>query len=169
MSLERLCPAHRFMYEYGCFAAFWSNFELLMEVAIWIHSGRPAKQNAWFVNPLAAGAKKEILEKHLADAGEGETLSALRAVFAVADRNGWIHGHILNPTGDFSVMTKLRIRRKGTALVVDKEQLSVVSSPFSSFYEAFEAFERCVGISKDKCDEYILRLQMPQVGPPSPS
>jgi nicotinamide mononucleotide adenylyltransferase len=93
------------MYEYGCFAAFWSNFELAIEVGIWLYSGRAAKENCRLVNPKTAGQKKVMLENLLLDKGLKEANDALQEVFSVADRNGWIHGHILNPNQDFSRLT----------------------------------------------------------------
>ena len=53
------------MYEFGCFAAFWSNFELLMEVAIWKLTGRNARENCTLVNHETAGIKRGLLEELL--------------------------------------------------------------------------------------------------------
>ena len=160
MTLKDFHPAHKFMYEFGCFTAFWSNFELMMEVGIWIHTKRSAKENCKDVNlKKTAGEKKEILKKLLSKKHLMDAYSALEKVFAVADRNGWIHGHVLNPNGDFSRLTRLRVQLDGDNLKVDNTTIDVSVSPFLTFYEAFGEFEAKSGISREKCNEYIALLQ----------
>ena len=147
------------MYEFGCFTAFWSNFELMMEVGIWLHTGRPAKENCKLVNLKTAGVKKNLLKEILLDKQLTEAQDALENVFSVADRNGWVHGHVLNPNGDFSRLTRLRVELNGNDVKVDNTTIDFSVSPFVSFYSAFGEFEAKSGISKEKCNEYIALLQ----------
>jgi hypothetical protein len=156
---QTLHPAKTFMYEYGCFAAFWSNFELLMEVAICEATGKSAKDNCKEINPKTAGIKKKILQDHLQSLGRQNVAEALEAVFSVADRNGWLHGHILNPNKDFSLLTRLRIEKNGDDLVVTNTPISFDTSPFQAFYEAYGHFEILSGISKERCNKYISEIQ----------
>ena len=130
-----------------------------MEVGIWVLTGRQAKENCRIVNPETAGTKKVILEKLLLGKGQKETLEALHEVFEVADRNGWIHGHVLNPNGDFSRLTRLRVQRQGTGLKVANSLIRLDVSPFAAFYLAYEAFQIKLDISSEKCNEYITSLQ----------
>lgn len=151
-------PAHEFMYEYGCFVAFWSNFELQMEVAIFELSGRPAKDVCKEINPMTAGGKRKILQGLLLRNDKRDLLDALDAVFNVADRNSWLHGHILNPNGDFSLLRRLRIERNGNDLVVKNSDISFETSPFTAFYEAFGDFALQFGLTKGRCNNYIRQL-----------
>jgi hypothetical protein len=158
--VQHLHPAQKFMYEYGCFAAFWSNFEMLMEVAICDLTGRDAVDNCKLVNTKTAGQKKQILQDLLIAAGRKDAYDSLQAVFDVADRNGWLHGHILNPNGDFSVLTRLRVEKRGEDLVVSNSRVSFDTSPFEAFYEAFRELENQLGLSKERCNDYIRSLQV---------
>jgi len=160
MTIDTLAPSQRFMYELGCFVAFWSNFELLMEVAIADLLARDAKTNCRLVNPWTAGRKMRELERLLSDQGRTGIVERLRAVFDIADRNSWIHGHILNPVGDFSRLTRLRIRvEPGDALRVTNETVAFDVSPFEQFYAAYQKFHQATGISVDRCNQYIRDLQ----------
>lgn len=159
MTPEEFHPAHRFMYEFGCFTAFWSNFELMMEVGVWLHSGKTPKENCRLVNLKTAGKKKDILMQLLLNKGLTDALNALENVFVVADRNGWIHGHLLNPNGDFSRLARLRVELNGNDIKVENITIDFSISPFKDFYEAFGEFEAKSGISKEKCNEYITLLQ----------
>ncbi|RZU03141.1 hypothetical protein EV670_1174 [Rivibacter subsaxonicus] len=145
------------MYEFGTFVAFWSNFELMVEVGIWLHSGTTAKENCKSINVLKAGRKKERLKKLLDEIGNVDAGNALVEVFDVADRNGWIHGHILNPNGDFSRLTRLRVEVKGPSFYVTNTVVRTDS--FDPFYEAYASFEQKSGITKAQCDEYIRLVQ----------
>lgn len=157
--MKALHPAQTFMYEYGCFAAFWSNFELMMEVAICDLTGRSAKENCLEINTKTAGQKKKILQDLLQSIGQHEECDALEAVFDVADRNGWLHGHILNPNGDFSVLTRLRIERNGNSFTITNTPISFDTSPFEAFYLVYGQFELKLKLTKDRCDQYIRDLQ----------
>lgn len=157
--VQNLHPAQKFMYEYGCFVAFWSNFEMLMEVAICDLSERDAADNCRLVNTKTAGQKKQILQNLLIAAGRKDAGDSLQAVFDVADRNGWLHGHILNPNGDFSVLTRLRVEKRGKDLIVSNDRISFDTSPFKAFYEAFGKLEDQLDLSKERCNDYIRSLQ----------
>ena len=158
--VQHLHPAQKFMYEYGCFAAFWSNFEMLMEVAICDLAERDAVDNCKLVNTKTAGQKKQILQNLLIAAGRKDAHDSLQAVFDVADRNGWLHGHILNPNGDFSVLTRLRVEKRGEDVVVSNNRISFDTSPFEVFYRAFGGLEDQLGLSKERCNDYIRSLQV---------
>lgn len=160
MSIAMLAPAQRFMYEFGCFVAFWSNFELLMEVAISDLLNRDAKTNCRVVNPRTAGWKMRELVRLLSDKGRTDVIERLGTVFDIADRNSWIHGHILNPAGDFSRLTRLRIEVEGDdPLHVTNNAIAFDVSPFQEFYAAYAEFQQCTGISVERCDQYIRDLQ----------
>lgn len=148
------------MYEYGCFTSFWSNFELMMEVAIWMFSDNDPKKNCKDINPKTAGQKKNYLSKILLEQNQQQINNALTNVFSVADRNGWIHGHILNPGGDFSRFTRLRIEKNINGdITVNNAEISFDISPFNDFYDAYGQFEVTSGASTEKCNEYITLLQ----------
>ena len=157
--LENLSPAQRFMYEYGAFAAFWSNLEILLEVAIWDLSGNDAKLNCRGINPKTAGPKKQILEKLLIEKGMVDAQSALTEVFNVAERNDWLHGHIFNPKGDFSVLTRLRVSIVNKELSVSNTQINFEISPFQAFYTAFSRLQESLKLSEARCNEYINLIQ----------
>ena len=157
--LDSLPPAQRFMYEYGCFAAFWSNFEILLEVAIWDLSGNDAKLNCQEINPKTAGPKKNILGKILIKKGMTDAQSALNEVFDVAERNDWLHGHIFNPKGDFSVLTRLRITIQEGNLCASNTRINFEISPFEAFYTAFGRLQKALNISEARCNEYIKLIQ----------
>jgi hypothetical protein len=131
----------------------------MMEVGIWRLSGKSAKDNCKLVNLKTAGKKKAILAELLLGSGQQEVHDALQEVFSVADRNGWIHGHVLNPNGDFSRLTRLRIEKRGADLIVNNSTISFDLSPFELFYEAYGKFEAKSQISKGMCNEYIDSLQ----------
>jgi hypothetical protein len=154
-----LAPAQRFMYEYGCFASFWSNFELLMEVAIADLTQRSAKENSRIINGETAGKKKQILAALLTHADRHDVLAALQDVFDIAERNSWIHGHILNPNGDFSRLTRLRIEQNDGGSFATNEEINFDSSPFEGFYEAYQEFQNKASITAERCNTYIRNLQ----------
>ncbi len=151
------------MYEFGCFIAFWSNFELMLEVAIYEFSDGPAKANCLEWNPQSAGRKKEKLEKLLAHSPEKNKpkLAALKKVFDVAERNDWIHAHILNPNGDFSVLTRFRVEKYRNSLKVSNARIDFNKDLFSDFYDAYGDFEKVFNLPRSRCDAYILELQEP--------
>jgi hypothetical protein len=157
--LDYLSPAQRFMYEYGSFAAFWSNLEILLEVAIWDLSGNDAKLNCQEINPKTAGPKKQILERLLIEKGMVDAQSALTEVFNVAERNDWLHGHIFNPKGDFSVLTRLRVTVENKELSVSNTQINFETSPFQAFYTAFSRLQESLKLSEARCNEYINLIQ----------
>ena len=61
MALSQLTPAQRFMFEYGCFIAFWGNFEMYMEVVIWCLSNDDPIENCHKINKKTAGTKRKVL------------------------------------------------------------------------------------------------------------
>jgi hypothetical protein len=147
------------MYEFGCFTAFWSNFEIMMEVAIWKLSGKSPKENCSEINTKMAGKKKSELELLLSASGNQKAIDALNEVFNVADRNGWIHGHILNPKGDFSVLTRLRVEKNSNGLAVSNLPINMSISPFESFYSKYQEFQNEINLTVEECDDYIRQIQ----------
>ena len=109
-ALDLLPPAQRFMYEYGCFAAFWGNLDLMMEEAlIWhLESADDATTSCQNVNRLTSGEKRHRLTP-LLERVSPDAVSALDHLFDVAGRNDWIHGVVLNPHGDHSRLTRFRV------------------------------------------------------------
>ena len=158
--LDLLPPAQRFMYEYGCFVSFWSNFELQMEVVIWKLSGTNPIENCRCVNKLTASQKRDRLAKLFAQHQQPRLLEFLNRIFDVAERNDWIHGHILNPVGDFSRLTRFRVR-KGDQVTNDPIQFH--ANLFEEFYTARREFEDAVvdrlGITVETANCYLTELQ----------
>lgn len=161
MKLQGLHPAQRFMYEYGCFAAFWSNFDMMMEVAIWRLTRRTPIENCREVNRLTAGQKRRILTGLLIARNESAKMEALNKVFEIAQRNDWIHGHILNPNGDFSRLTLLRVTIDGCKFAVTNKDIDLNASPFGDFFDAWAEFEACFDSIKELGNQYITELQQP--------
>jgi hypothetical protein len=151
--IDSLHPAYKFMYEYGCFTSFWSNFDILMDVAICKLSGQDPK-NYCLSKKMTSGDKKKELEKYLNDP---VVLSKLQAVFDVAERNDWIHGHILNPNKDFSRLTRLRIDSKNKK--VTNEIIDYSGSHFEKFYSAYGEFQAAIAVTDDECNAYITAIQ----------
>jgi hypothetical protein len=58
----------------------------------------------------------------------------LENVFSVADRNGWAHGHVLNPNGDSSRLTRLRVELNSNDIKVENTNIDVSSSPFALLF-----------------------------------
>ena len=151
---ENQYATQRFMYEFGCFVAFWGNFEMYMEVVIWKLSEREPIENCRQINKKTAGQKCKELRRLLKSAGRQGVIDALERVFEVAERNHWIHGVILNPNGDFSRLTRFRVHcGKVTNTDID------LGKPFKEFYQAYGTFEKVVestlGISISVCNDYI--------------
>lgn len=151
--------AKDFMYEYGCFTSFFSNFEIMMEVAIWKLEGTAAKANCITINKMTAGQKKRKLESLLQKNNMVKEIDALNKVFDSVDRNGWIHGCVLNPKGDFSILTKLRVVINGSSISVSNDQIDFDNSPFDAFYNAFGEFEEALKLSKIECNDYLKKIQ----------
>lgn len=124
-----------------------------MEVAIYALTGRDPKTNSQAANGLNAGDKKGVLVKLLTAKGETAKIAAVNKVFDVSDRNGWVHGHILNPGGDFQQMTRLRIeidKRTKTIKTVTNSPIDYVRPPFQDFYDAYEECMRALGVSIER-------------------
>ena len=149
------------MYEYGCFVSFWGNFDLMMEALIWRLRSTDPITNCREINPLPNGVKRQRLTRLLKDVSP-EAVSTLRHVFDVAERNDWIHGVVLNPRGDLSVLTRFRVYRN--PFRVENTPIDFTASPFHEFYEAYRQFEKTVdsalGIdTKAMCNEYLIAVQ----------
>ncbi len=158
--VQMLAPPQRFMYEYGCFVSFWGNFDLMMETLIWHLSGTDPIKSCREINRLTSGVKHQRLTQLLMDVSP-EAATALDRVFDVAKRNDWVHGVVLNPRGDFSLLTRFRVQ---------KNPFKVENTPigfnwsFHEFYEAYGQFEqsveRALGIDmRVMCDDYLRAVQ----------
>ena len=148
------------MYEFGCFVVWWGQFEMLMEVAIWKLTQRNAKANCLKINKLTAGRKRELLVKLLRRHAEA-IKEALDRVFNVAKRNDWVHGTILNPNGDFSRLTRLRVHRESSR--VENEPVDFSLSTFGQFFRSLEQFKTAlantIGVYVGSADAYIREMQ----------
>lgn len=158
-TIDYLAPAQKFLYYYGSFMAFWSNFEMMMEIAIFKENDLTEKENCKLINRLTAGQKKNKLTEILSSNGDNEKLEALNEVFDVADRNGWVHGLILNPYGNFTKLTRLRTRIVDGELEVTNNRIDFNDDPFSEFYPKWEIFMQVMGISIEEGDDYINKIQ----------
>ena len=139
--ISNLSSAQRFMYEYGCFVSFWGNFDLLMEALICRFEAANPIANCQEVNQLTSGRKRDRLHP-LLNKNIPEAALALGRVFDVAERNDWVHGVVLNPCGDFSTLTRFRVKKK--PFKVENTPIDLGSSQFAEFYDAALAFERVV-------------------------
>ena len=163
-SLGSLAPPQRFMYEYGCFVCFWGNFDLMMEALIWhLSKACSPSSNCRAINKLASGAKRGRLTP-LLKSESPEAVAALDHLFSVAERNDWVHGVVLNPNGDFSVLTRFRAYSNHEPFRVENVRIDFDSSPFQDFYEAYQRFEREVDRSLGlntvgMCNQYIRAVQ----------
>ena len=155
--------AQQFMYKYGCFVAFWGNFEMYMEVVIWRLSNDDPIENCRKINGKTAGVKRRKLCRLLHKAGRQDVIAALNQVFDVAERNDWIHGVILNPDGDFSRLTRFRVYHNKDPMLVENTILDLDISRFDEFYQAYHEFENIVdsafGVSVAVCNDYMVKLQ----------
>ncbi len=148
------------MYHYGCFVSFWGNFDLMLEALIWHLRNTDPSTNCRETNKLTSGAKRERLIELLQDESP-EAVVALHHVFSVAERNDWVHGVVLNPRGDFSVLTRFRVHKNPFKV----ENIPIdFNGPFQEFYEAYGQFEQAVdcalGIdSQAMCNEYLRAVQ----------
>ena len=178
-AVSRLAPVQRFMYEYGCFMTFWGNFELYMETAIWHLRKKVCGEqisrlsNCREINTKMAGCKRNRLNELLKCTGRQDAIDAVNAVFDVADRNGWVHGHILNPNYTFERFTKFRvIKKKGQTAQVENKPVKLDPDSFASFYTAYLDFENMVtsafGIGVNECNDYITKVQVEQAAENQP-
>ena len=136
---------------------------MYMEVVIWHLSNDNPIENCRKINIKTAGGKRKILSCLFRNAGKQDVISALDRVFDVAERNDWIHGHILNPNGDFSRLTRFRVHHDKDPILVENTPMDLDISPFDEFYEAYKEFESIVestlGVSVSVCNDYIIKLQ----------
>lgn len=140
-----LPPIQRFMYRYGCFMSFWSRFELFMEVMIWRLRSDDPFENCQKINPLTAGRKRKVLKDILIKCNRHGIVALIDRVFENAERDHWVHGHILFPDGDFSRLTKLRVlfsKKPDPILSVHNTPIDLAASPFEEFYSAINCLER---------------------------
>lgn len=132
-----------------------------MEVCIWKLKGGKPIDNCCRINPMSAGEKRDELLPLPKAKGHTESAHALDKVFDDAGRNDWIHGCVLNPRGDFSKLTKFRVRKRGNADIhVTNEPTDLVSDPFKAFHMAWEAFETAalkeLGVDVETCNAYLV-------------
>ncbi len=149
------------MFEYGCFVSFWGNFDLMMEALIWHLRSTDPITNCREINNLSSGPKHQRLTQLLMDVSP-EAVVALDRVLDVARRNDWVHGVVLNPRGDFSLLTRFRVHKN--PFRVENAPIDFDASPFQEFYEAYGQFEQAVasalGIdTMAVCNEYIRAVQ----------
>lgn len=163
--IDMLAPAQRFMYEYGAFVSLWGNFDLMMETLIW-HLGNISDPvaNCKKINGLTSGRKRQCLTPLLERHASPEAVAALDHVFNVAERNDWIHGVVLNPGWDYTMMTRFRVYSQ--PFRVENKPITIKENMFEDFYDAFERFEheadRALGVSTvGLCNNYINSLQTP--------
>ncbi len=131
----------------------------MMEVAIFRLSNDSEKENCQKINKLTAGVKKNRLSNLLIENGLTDANNALGEFFEVAERNNWVHGHILNPNGDFSKLTRLRITTDDAGIVVNNIPVTYDHTSFEEFYESWEKFRQEFNLEKAECDQYILKIQ----------
>ncbi len=141
----------------------------MMEAIIWNLRGTDPITDCREINKLASGRKRQRLTPLLMDESP-EAVTALNRVFDVAERNDWVHGVVLNPRGDFSVLRRFRVHRD--PLKVENTPIDF-DRPFEKFYEAYEQFGQAVdcalGIdTRAMCNEYLRAVQLPPEPPPLP-
>lgn len=148
--INNLAPARRFLYEYGCFLLFWGNFEFVLEVVCLLvdkpdvdsWTKEEVRANCHNINGKTAGVKKaELLKRICKSQLDYRVLQeALENVFQVAERNDWIHCTILNPLGDFSVLTRLRVTPDPFHVEIKEIVSESAITNFEWFYPAYAEF-----------------------------
>ena len=160
-----------FFLSYGSFLTLWNMFELRMEFLIWHIRSEVCNEkiypleNCLQVNPLKTDRRMNNLRELLKKAKQDDVLNALEEVCAIAERDDWIHGHI--------------IRRKGSnpeklarfKVVYNKEQKNMraeckffddFKSPFGEFTDTLQKFystaEKAFNLQSDAHDDYLTKV-----------
>ena len=161
----------KFINQYGMFVMCWGNFEVYMEFLYWFFKGRDCRAE---INPLECcrefnventGKKCDMLTRLLKKLGRQDIIDALDKVINVADRNGWIHGHVIIPDKYFEHLTHFRADRESGEVRV--ERIAPDEAVFERFYEAYDEFEEMIlgsyGISWEYCSMYLDWVRIEQI------
>ena len=152
LNIRLLGPAQRFMFEYGTFISFWGHFDLMMEATICYLNQADPLENCKTINKLPSGEKRKRLTSLLKPISLNAIL-ALDDVFDIAERNDWVHGVVLNPMADFSVLTRFRVHNDPFS--VKNVPIDLSSNPFAQFYDAYIHFE---DVLEHKLDTHIINM-----------
>jgi hypothetical protein len=155
MSLSLLHPAQRFIYEFGAFAIWWSNLDLIMEVSVAKLEGRSAEANAELFAGTTSGRRRGMLTDVLRRRKLAGPLAELDRIFALAERNEWVHAQILNPNGDFSRFTRFRVTKDSSGITATNVEVSFEPNQFAAFYTALDDVQRALDVSVAEVDRYI--------------
>ena len=116
----------QFMTQLGMFVTCWGNFEVYLEVIYWHFKSQDLGErmpvieccrefNATISFPEKCQKLCSLLNKQ----EEQEIIDAINRVIDVADRNSWIHGHVINPDEQFACLTRFRVYPKCGRIKVD--------------------------------------------------
>ena len=150
-----------FAIQYGAFLTIWGYFEMQIEVLIW-HLSKKVERN---LSPLANCAKINFLTSHfkcdklktlLRETSHQEVLDAMEKAYNIADRNGWIHGHIMQHGEKHDRIARFRyVKNQG----LDYKELSPDTYPYYEFSNALEEFgrviEKAFGIDEGVINYYM--------------
>ena len=150
----------KFMVEYGGFLISWGNFELRIEVLIWhlkkVKENLSPIDNCAKINVLSGYHKCETLKSLLQEPSHQDVRDALEKAYNIADRNGWIHGHIMHAGDNLEQVARFRyVNNEG----LDFKILSPDPSPFYEFNHAVTEFEKVIessfGITVSTINAYM--------------
>ena len=155
---EAIC---KFMMQYGAFLSNWGYFEMQIEVLIW-HLTKTKENNlsplanCRKINALSGHSKCERLKPLLRKTSHQDVLDALEKAYNIADRNGWIHGHIMQYGHNFERIARFRYDKNEG---LDYKPLSLDMYPFPEFSDVVTEFgkviEKAFGIAESTIDDYM--------------
>ncbi len=161
----------KFMTQYGMFVTCWSNFEVYLEVLylrfkeLDCSKKIPYLDTCREINVLDFRGKFTMLTDLLRKLGKQDIIDAVDKVVDVANRNTWIHSHVISPDENFKSLTRFRVDRKTKRVQV--EPIDIDESPFKMFYEAYGEFEETVlrlsNLNWEMCSMYLDTVRMEQI------
>ena len=151
----------KFMMELGGFLIDWGYFEMQIEVLIWHLTKKEENNlsplaNCRKINILTGHSKCRILKQLLRKTSHQDVLDALEKAYNIADRNDWIHGHIMEAGHNFEQIARFRyVKDEG----LDYKPLSLDMYPFYEFNDVVTEFgkmiEKAFGITVSTIDDYM--------------
>ena len=161
----------QFMTQYGMFLTCWGNFEVYLEVLysrfkeLDCSKKIPYLDTCREINVLDFRGKCTMLTDLLRKLGKQDIIDAVNKVVDVANRNTWIHSHVISPDENFKSLTRFRVDRN--TKLVQVEPIDFDESPFEMFYEAYGEFEETVlrssNLNWEMCSMYLHTVRMEQI------
>ncbi len=166
--LPNVTPLDVFTYEYGRFLMAWGHFEIRSECLIWylrkrvLREAISALRNCREINPLPMKAKRKKLRNLLLRAEQPDVLKVVERMYENADRNGWVHGHIMLDDGNSKNVTRFRLDMVGHLHYTRVVPPSIEGHtlPFDQFHEDLKEFvkisEETANVTTSKVNFYNL-------------